>query len=101
MLWGNGMLRWLLVLVGLFGFVACAAAQAAEKRVALIIGNDDYQVVRPKLENAGNDARAMERGLKAAGFETTLGFAAQPILLWPAVRHSSSICRRSTRLISV
>ena len=65
-------MRWLLVLVGLFGFVACATAQASEKRVALIIGNDDYQVVRPQLYNAGNDARAMERALRAAGFETSL-----------------------------
>ncbi len=38
------------------------------KRVALVIGNDNYlQVAR--LEKAGNDADAMARELQAAGFE--------------------------------
>jgi Caspase domain len=38
------------------------------KRVALIIGNDAYQ--GSPLKNAVNDARAMERALKSAGFQT-------------------------------
>lgn len=45
---------------------------AAEgKRVALVMGNDAYQNVH-KLEKAGNDASAMARELKSAGFEVTL-----------------------------
>lgn len=41
------------------------------KRIALVIGNDAYQNVS-KLEKAGNDATAMARELKAAGFEVLL-----------------------------
>ncbi len=38
------------------------------KRIALVIGNDNYALVT-KLEKAGNDADAMARELTAAGFE--------------------------------
>ena len=41
---------------------------AHAKRVALVIGNDNYQQVT-RLEKAGNDADAMARELAAAGFE--------------------------------
>jgi formylglycine-generating enzyme required for sulfatase activity len=41
------------------------------KRIALVIGNDGYANVR-KLQKAGNDASAMARELKAAGFEVLL-----------------------------
>jgi Caspase domain len=46
-----------------------AAAQPAwaEKRVALVVGNDDYKNV-PKLQKAVNDARAMGNTLKQLGF---------------------------------
>ncbi len=40
----------------------------AEKRVALVIGNNDYKFV-PKLQKAVNDARAMGDVLKQLGFE--------------------------------
>lgn len=43
-------------------------ATAHAKRVALVIGNDNYQQVT-RLEEAGNDADAMARELQAAGFE--------------------------------
>jgi caspase domain-containing protein len=45
-----------------------AAAVAAPKRVALVIGNAAYQKV-PKLANPVNDANAVARMLQAAGFE--------------------------------
>ena len=48
---------------------ATAAAQGG-KLVALVIGNDSY-ASRP-LQNAVNDARAMDKALKAAGFQTIL-----------------------------
>lgn len=38
------------------------------KRLAIAIGNDNYQVV-PKLNKAGNDAEAMAEELKKAGFD--------------------------------
>ena len=45
-----------------------AGVIAAERRVALVIGNNDYQNV-PKLERAVNDAKAVSRELGKVGFE--------------------------------
>jgi len=45
-----------------------AAPAHAEKRVALVIGNNDYKNV-PKLQKAVNDARTMGDTLKQLGFE--------------------------------
>ena len=47
--------------------MAFAAPAQAEKRVALVIGNNDYKNV-PKLQKAVNDARAMGATLKQLGF---------------------------------
>jgi len=44
----------------------------AERRVALVIGNDTYQVVHPQLQNAANDARDMGQALRDSGFDTTV-----------------------------
>jgi formylglycine-generating enzyme required for sulfatase activity/uncharacterized caspase-like protein len=56
------------VLAGLFAALS-GLAEAQEKRVALIIGNDAYKGL-PKLNNAVADARAMDKKLKELGFET-------------------------------
>src|SRR3978361_1585316 len=52
-------------------FAAALLAQAApahaEKRVALVVGNNDYKNV-PKLQKAVNDARTMGDTLKQLGF---------------------------------
>jgi uncharacterized caspase-like protein len=56
----------------LFGLLSTAGAAAAEKRVALIIGNGDYAVAALKLDNPVNDATAMQRALQDAGFETVV-----------------------------
>ncbi|WP_461331988.1 caspase family protein [Bradyrhizobium embrapense] len=48
-------------------FVASAAPAQAQKRVALVIGNNDYRNV-PKLQKAVNDARTMGDTLKQLGF---------------------------------
>ena len=61
------MLRVLIVLA--FAFSADVAS--AERRVALVIGDDDYRTIR-KLENAVDDARAVEDVLEQLGFEVTL-----------------------------
>ncbi|MGY4159221.1 hypothetical protein ACVINW_005063 [Bradyrhizobium sp. USDA 4461] len=45
-----------------------AALRGAEQRVALVIGNANYQNA-PKLANPGNDAQSMAELLNAAGFE--------------------------------
>jgi hypothetical protein len=47
--------------------MALAAPAQAEKRVALVIGNNDYRNV-PKLQKAVNDARTMGDTLKQLGF---------------------------------
>jgi hypothetical protein len=47
--------------------IALAAPAQAEKRVALVIGNNDYKNV-PKLQKAVNDARTMGDTLKQLGF---------------------------------
>src|ERR1700722_12814991 len=47
--------------------LALAAPARAEKRVALVIGNNDYKNV-PKLQKAVNDARTMGNTLKQLGF---------------------------------
>src|SRR5882762_5714612 len=48
-------------------FLAFAVPAHAEKRVALVIGNNDYKNV-PKLQKAVNDARTMGDTLKQLGF---------------------------------
>ena len=57
--------------------LACAPllTTAAEKRVALVIGNSTYQNITP-LDNPKNDAALLARTLKAEGF-TLIGDAAQ------------------------
>jgi uncharacterized caspase-like protein len=47
--------------------LALAAPAHAEKRVALVVGNNDYKNV-PKLQKAVNDARTMGDTLKQLGF---------------------------------
>jgi len=45
-----------------------AGTASAERRVALVMGDDDYRTVR-KLDNAVNDARTLEETLKKLGFD--------------------------------
>ena len=57
------------VILTCFAMLFCLHVQA--KRVALVIGNDNYIAVS-KLQKAGNDANAMARELKNAGFAVQL-----------------------------
>jgi hypothetical protein len=62
------MMRWLSRLLAISSISAALMAPAqAEKRVALVIGNNDYRNV-PKLQKAVNDARTMGDTLKQLGF---------------------------------
>ncbi|WP_334382322.1 MULTISPECIES: caspase family protein [unclassified Bradyrhizobium] len=65
------MKRWLSRLLAVTTLAACMAALTvpaqAEKRVALVVGNNDYRNV-PKLQKAVNDARTMGDTLKQLGF---------------------------------
>jgi membrane-associated protease RseP (regulator of RpoE activity) len=69
----------LMLMSGVPGVAACA-----ERRVALIVGNDSYVKISP-LHNAANDARRMEQALKAAGFETTVKIDAKRRGLYSAI----------------
>ncbi len=53
--------------------IATAQAALAEKRVALVIGNDKYANLasHAQLERAVNDARAVSRAFRDLGFEVT------------------------------
>jgi uncharacterized caspase-like protein len=56
--------------------IACASDTAhAEKRVALVVGNDRYAnlAVHEQLQRAVNDARAVGDALKSIGFEVISG----------------------------
>ncbi|WP_108521116.1 caspase family protein [Bradyrhizobium algeriense] len=65
------MKAWLSRLIAVTSLAGCIAAFAApahaEKRVALVVGNNDYRNV-PKLQKAVNDARTMGDTLKQLGF---------------------------------
>jgi uncharacterized caspase-like protein len=70
---GMATMNWLPFRVALAASLAASLLLAfvpsahAEKRVALVIGNNDYKNV-PKLQKAVNDARAMGETLKQLGF---------------------------------
>lgn len=49
---------------------ACAAASFAQQRVALVIGNSDYQ--KQSLKNPTNDARDISKVLRSLGFKVNL-----------------------------
>ena len=68
------MARYLFVTICLLVGLASAGINdaAAGKRVALVIGNDDYEK-SPDLRNAGNDARAIGRRLQELGFSLVGG----------------------------
>lgn len=52
------------------GSAVQSSPQSGEQRVALVIGNSNYQSA-PKLANPGNDAQSMAQLLNSAGFEVT------------------------------
>jgi uncharacterized caspase-like protein len=51
--------------------VLAAGVASAEKRVALVIGENDYKTIR-KLDNAADDAQSVEDTLEKLGFDVTL-----------------------------
>jgi hypothetical protein len=60
-------IRWMAPVIFAAALLSQAAPAYAEKRVALVIGNNDYRYV-PKLQKAVNDARTMADTLKQLGF---------------------------------
>jgi uncharacterized caspase-like protein len=68
---GRFWLRFAIVVLGLAMPLILVAPAEAAKRVALVIGNNDYKNV-PKLQKAVNDARVMGETLKQLGFSVML-----------------------------
>jgi TPR repeat protein len=58
----------LIVALGVLVQTSFASAEVHERRIALVIGNAEYQHV-PQLENPGNDAQLMATTLSRLGFE--------------------------------
>jgi SH3-like domain-containing protein len=60
---------------GIFAFVLLSAPARAERRLALVIGNDSYRKLagNAQLRNAVNDARAVKKALEGLGFEVLSG----------------------------
>src|SRR6476659_9294236 len=57
----------LVAISGLAGHLSSAAAQAPEKRIALVVGNGAY--AKSPLATAANDAGLIAQTLQAAGFD--------------------------------
>ena len=74
----------LLVIIPLLALLAgmTSAAAAADRRVALVVGNSGYRNVTP-LDNPGNDAKLIADTLRGLGF-TLVGGGAQLDLDKPA-----------------
>lgn len=68
---GNAMFRILAVLISLCIFVSVGTSSAtARERIALLVGNGDYQSVS-SLPNPTNDAEGMAEALAGLGFKVT------------------------------
>lgn len=66
------MVHFKLLFILFLGFFAAFAAAADEKRIALVIGNGQYDFVT-NLSNPANDAADLTKTLKRMGFEVTSG----------------------------
>ena len=67
----NGM-RFLIALLGLVFLTL--SAHAEEKRIALLIGNNEYSAQLGKLSNTHNDVNTMKAALENTGFEVITKF---------------------------
>lgn len=79
----------------LFGLIACAAlAQIPDRKVALVIGNSDYEFA-PSLTNPANDASDIAASLGRLDFEVTLLINQSDTQLRSAIRVFSKTARSS------
>jgi hypothetical protein len=65
--------KFLAVIAGVLAVLAAASGAQAERRVAVVIGNSEYEHA-PKLRNPRNDAEALVAKLEGTGFEVMEGF---------------------------
>jgi uncharacterized caspase-like protein len=73
----------------------------AESRVALIIGNSVYQKSELRLPNPANDAAAMAKALKAAGFDTIVKLNAKRTDFYHAVDEFSAKIGRDPHAVGL
>ena len=76
----------------ILGLVAHSGSAYAEKRVALVIGNSDYDA-GASLRNTKNDAEAVSRKLSSLGFEVVEGYN----LSYSGLREAVRTFARETR----
>ena len=81
-------MRTLLAIALGFALLFAVSAQA-ERRVALVIGNDTYAHL-PNLNNAGKDARDMAATLRSLGFEVISRYNASEREMGRAIREFSA-----------
>jgi uncharacterized caspase-like protein len=93
--------RFSLGLCALLIFLPATCCVAAETRIALIIGNSDYANANLKLSNPANDAAAMQRALKAAGFETIVRLNARRLDFYRAVDEFSARIGRDQHAVGL
>jgi uncharacterized caspase-like protein len=61
-------MRWSTALTAIFFSCIASNASLAQRKTALVIGNDNYKN-HAQLDNAGRDARLMAAALKKIGFK--------------------------------
>lgn len=59
-------------LIVVFASLMLPVLAFAEARIALVIGNSDYEITGWELPNPANDARLMKQSLEAVGFQVSL-----------------------------
>src|SRR5580698_11204729 len=74
---------------------------AAETRIALIIGNSTYQKADMRLPNPANDAAAMAKALKAAGFDTIVQLNATRTDFYKALNQFSDKISRDPHAVGL
>ena len=65
-------------------FILTTLSAQAERRVALVIGNTDYEIIG-KLANAGEDARLISDTLRKMGFDVETVFDADEDTMGEAI----------------
>src|SRR5689334_7217748 len=78
------------VLAALINLAGSANVALAQKRVALVIGNSDYQYT-VKLSNPRNDAADMSAVLRSLGFEVIDGYDLNKVAFDHKVRDFASV----------
>src|ERR1700722_2644323 len=99
------MARWIaqrsVMLAVVFAFLWPSSPAAAQTRIALIIGNSAYQKADMRLPNPANDAAAMAKALKAAGFDTILQLNATRTDFYKALNQFSDKISRDPHAVGL